>query len=110
SQETCPDRVHVLGRGVLGERLAGLDRRRRLAFPFMRSFRLPCSVRRGVGNVSEISLGSSGPEPPGRAVVLLAKSAFAAAPMQEMRRVAARMQRRRKRDHVVFAFSEQGTP
>jgi (2Fe-2S) ferredoxin len=53
----------------------------------------------------------SGSKPPGRAVLLLAKSAFAAAPMQEMQRLTERIQRQRGSDeHVVFAFSEQGTP
>jgi len=49
--------------------------------------------------------------PPPRAVVLLAKSAFAAAPIREMRRLAERLQHQRgPREHVTFAFSEQGTP
>jgi (2Fe-2S) ferredoxin len=59
----------------------------------------------------DLNTSPSGPEPPARAVVLLAKSAFAAAPMQEMQRLAQRIQRRRgPREHVSFAFSEQGTP
>jgi (2Fe-2S) ferredoxin len=59
----------------------------------------------------DLNTSPSGPEPPARAVVLLAKSAFAAAPMLEMQRLAQRIQRRRgSREHVAFAFSEQGTP
>ena len=51
------------------------------------------------------------PDLPPRAVLLLAKSAFAAAPMREMARIVERTQRQRgPREHVVFAFSEQGTP
>jgi (2Fe-2S) ferredoxin len=61
--------------------------------------------------MSTIEAIRSGPEPPTRAIVLLAKSAFAAAPMREMRRLAERIQRQRGAEEtVVFAFSEQGTP
>jgi (2Fe-2S) ferredoxin len=61
--------------------------------------------------MSTIEAIRSGPEPPTRAVVLLAKSAFAAAPMWEMHRLAERIQRQRGAgETVVFAFSEQGTP
>ncbi|BCP53869.1 hypothetical protein K32_24860 [Kaistia sp. 32K] len=59
------------------------------------------------------SIQAARPEagPPARAVVLLAKSAFAAAPMREMQRLAERIhQQREPGEHVVFAFSEQGTP
>ena len=61
--------------------------------------------------MSHIEAIRSGTEPPARAVVLLAKSAFAAAPIREMRRLAERIQcQRGPSEHVVFAFSEQGTP
>lgn len=61
--------------------------------------------------MQDLNTVHTGLAPPGRAVVLLAKSAFAAAPMQEMRRLAGRIQRQRGPDErVVFAFSEQGTP
>jgi len=59
----------------------------------------------------DLDTSASGPHFPRRAVVLLAKSAFAAAPMQEMQRLAERAQRQRGPDeHIVFAFFEQGTP
>lgn len=59
----------------------------------------------------DLRVEPAGSGPPPRAVVLLAKSAFAAAPMQAMQQLAARIQRRRGAgEHVTFAFSEQGSP
>lgn len=45
-----------------------------------------------------------------RAVILLARSAFAAAPHNEMKRLAELVSGADSKAHVVYAFSEQGTP
>jgi len=61
--------------------------------------------------MQDLNTVHSGPISPSRAVVLLTKSAFAAAPIREMQRLTERIQRQRgPGEHVVFAFSEQGTP
>jgi len=49
-------------------------------------------------------------ERPRRAVVLMGKSAFAAAPVVEMRRIAALLQARHQELMITFGFSEQGMP
>lgn len=48
--------------------------------------------------------------PPKRAVLLIAKSAFAAAPHMEMQRLADLLSASRSGEIVRFAFTEQGTP
>ncbi|MDH4986214.1 NAD(P)H-dependent oxidoreductase subunit E [Aminobacter anthyllidis] len=50
------------------------------------------------------------PSPPKRAVVLIAKSAFAAAPHKQMQRLADLAATLPGVDHASFGFTEQGTP